>query len=62
MKQINVIMHMLPRFTEHTVTDWNLLRQELSQIHTDGYAVDREELEIGLTCIAAPIFGENHAL
>ena len=52
----------LPRFTEHTVTDWNLLRQELSQIHTDGYAVDREELEIGLTCIAAPIFGENHEI
>ena len=48
--------HPLPRYTENTVTDWQELRQELAQIRKDGYAVDREELELGLMCIAAPIF------
>jgi DNA-binding IclR family transcriptional regulator len=45
----------LVRFTEHTITDWDVLNKELAQIRKDGYALDREELEIGLMCIAAPI-------
>jgi DNA-binding IclR family transcriptional regulator len=50
----------LPRFTQYTVTDWDTLLQELEQIRRQGYALDREELEIGLTCIAAPILAEGH--
>ena len=49
----------LPRFTVHTITDWTTLKEELAQIRRDGYALDREELEIGLMCIAAPIFDRD---
>jgi DNA-binding IclR family transcriptional regulator len=48
----------LKRYTEHTITDGNKLKEELAKIRRLGYAVDNEELEIGLFCIAAPI--RNH--
>ena len=32
------------------------LERELSIIAKKGYAQDREEIEIGLRCVAAPIF------
>ncbi len=47
----------LEAYTENTITDGRLLRNELKQIATDGYAVDREEITRGLICIAAPVFG-----
>lgn len=47
------------RFTENTICDKNNLLESIQQIRTSGYAEDFEELEIGLTCVAAPIF--NHA-
>lgn len=46
----------LERFTEHTITDKNKFLDELKKIRRQGYAVDNEEIEIGLTCYAAPIF------
>ncbi|HEY3366451.1 MAG TPA: IclR family transcriptional regulator [Symbiobacteriaceae bacterium] len=46
----------LPRYTVHTVTDVGELRAELATIRDQGYAFDREELEIGLTCVAAPVW------
>ncbi len=45
-------------FTVHTITDRDTFLQELEKIRSQGYAVDRDELEMGLTCVAAPIF--NH--
>ena len=48
----------LERFTENTVTDPSALVVELESIRQNGYALDREELEVGLTSVAAPIF--NH--
>lgn len=45
----------LLRFTVHTITDPDELRQELAQIPKRGYAVAQEELEDGLNAIAAPI-------
>ena len=52
----------LQRFTEHTVTDWKQLKKELAQIRKEGYALDREELEIGLMCIAAPILERDGSI
>jgi len=52
----------LPRLTIHTITDVAGLRAELAQIRTVGYAMDREELEIGLTCVAAPLFEANQVV
>jgi IclR family acetate operon transcriptional repressor len=45
----------LTRFTPHTITTADALRQALHQIRTQGYALDDEEIEIGLRCLGAPI-------
>lgn len=42
-------------FTRNTVTTDERLMEDLIQIRKDGYAVEREELEYGLVCVAAPI-------
>lgn len=45
--------------TERTITSPEALKAELNKVRLEGYAVDREELAPGLTCIAAPIFNEQ---
>ena len=47
----------LTRFTEHTLTTRRQLDQALSLIRKYGFAIDREENELGCVCYAAPIFG-----
>lgn len=42
--------------TEMTITDPEQLREELSSIVLQGYALDREEITRGIMCVAAPIF------
>lgn len=49
----------MKRFTENTITDIGKLSEELDDIKKDGVGMDREEIEEGLTCIAAPIY--NHS-
>jgi DNA-binding IclR family transcriptional regulator len=46
----------LTGFTEHTITDPRLLREELRRVRTTGYAVSCSELEEGIDAVAAPIF------
>ncbi|MGB0409957.1 MAG: HTH-type transcriptional regulator BhcR [Pikeienuella sp.] len=45
----------LERFTEHTRADLGALRDDLADIRTRGYAVDDQERNLGMRCIAAPI-------
>jgi IclR family KDG regulon transcriptional repressor len=45
----------LPERTPNTITDSAALREELASIRTLGYALDDEECELGLRCIAAPV-------
>lgn len=43
-------------FTEHTIISPEQLAAEIEKIRQRGYAVDNEELSLGLRCIAAPVF------
>jgi DNA-binding IclR family transcriptional regulator len=45
----------LPRRTGRTITTIEGLHAELAGIRAQGYAIDAEESEPGLTCIAAPV-------
>ncbi len=47
----------LARRTPRTITSPTALRRELAAVPDRGLAVDREEGNIGVTCIAAPVFG-----
>mgnify|MGYP003751333995 CR=1 FL=1 len=49
----------LTRFTANTITDFNRLKEEFRVIRDRGYSIDNEELEIGLMCVAAPIFNKE---
>ena len=44
------------RFTEHTFATGEELVKELHAIKTRGYSYDNEEHELGIRCVAAPIF------
>lgn len=46
----------LPAFTKNTITTWNLLKVELEKTRIRGFATDEEEVELGLKCVAAPVF------
>ncbi len=46
----------LPVHTDKTMTDKEMFLQELNQIRKNGYALDLEENEYGITCIAVPLF------
>jgi DNA-binding IclR family transcriptional regulator len=45
----------LPRFTEHTLTDVTEFPRVLAEVRQRGYATAVEELEAGLTAVAAPV-------
>lgn len=55
---INEILqvHGLPFHTPYTIATEEGLYQELQKIRQQGYAFDLEENEIGITCVAAPIW------
>lgn len=49
------------RFTPNTITDVPTLLQELNTVRAQGYALDNEEQEIGLTCVGVPILDKAGA-
>lgn len=46
----------LKRFTDKTICDLEQLKQALSSIKEKGYSLDDEECEMGIRCVAAPIY------
>ena len=43
-------------FTENTISSTEQLEAEIETTRTRGYAIDDEELSLGLRCVAAPVF------
>ncbi len=46
----------LPVHTDKTITDINVFIKELAEVKNKGFALDLQENEYGITCIAVPIF------
>ena len=49
----------LPRFTQNTITDPDMLLQHLALIRERGYALDDEESRIGVRCVGFPVFDRD---
>lgn len=50
----------LKRFTDRTITDPELLTQELKQIEGSGVGIDNEEFMAGMVAIAVPVFNASN--
>lgn len=46
--------------TKNTITDIESMQNELAEIRAEGFAMDREENELGVVCVACPIFNLNN--
>jgi DNA-binding IclR family transcriptional regulator len=49
----------LKKYTETTIDNWDDLLVELEKVKENGYAIDDNEQEIGLSCIGAPIIDKS---
>lgn len=47
----------MPAYTPNTITDPTVLLKELTEIRRRGYAIDDEEQEVGVCCVAVPVVG-----
>jgi DNA-binding IclR family transcriptional regulator len=52
-------VHAMESFTEYTLTTIDRLREECLDVRAQGYALDRQELLLGVTCVAVPVHGVN---
>lgn len=49
----------LERHTEHTITSRRALERELRVIRERGYALDEQEGQLGVRCVAAPVLDDR---
>lgn len=52
----------LARHNENTIVTLDGLRRELAKIREQGYALDDEEDELGVRCIAVPVFDSHEGM
>jgi DNA-binding IclR family transcriptional regulator len=57
--ELQQLLGRLPAYTEATITTRARLRKELEAVREQGYAVAVDELEVGLTAVAAPVFNAH---
>jgi DNA-binding IclR family transcriptional regulator len=48
------------RYTRKTLCSREALMKSLERVRRRGYAIDDEEIEVGVRCVGAPIFNEEH--
>jgi DNA-binding IclR family transcriptional regulator len=53
--EVEATVSALPALTDRTITDLSRLRAEVEEVRVRGYAQAVDELEVGLTAVAAPI-------
>ncbi len=58
----SILSEPMGSLTKETITDPTLLRRELAAVRKQKVAYDVEESELGLFCVAAPIFARRNAL
>jgi DNA-binding IclR family transcriptional regulator len=49
----------LKPYTPNTVTSKEKLKKELMHTRKNGYAIDNEQLSVGLRCVGAPVFDHS---
>ncbi len=57
-----LVPEQLESYTEHTITDREVLLEELEAVCRAGYAIGHEEYEVGLNAIATPLRGMTGAV
>lgn len=55
----NILNIPIPKHTPNTVTDKDVLRKRLQNIQTEGFYIESDETNIGVTGIGAPVFDEK---
>ncbi|MFD0448970.1 IclR family transcriptional regulator C-terminal domain-containing protein [Streptomyces indonesiensis] len=58
----DVVRNGLKPFTRHTVTSPGRLRAQLERIRAEGLATEAEEIRLGYTSMAVPVFGSQSSL
>ncbi|WP_294758498.1 IclR family transcriptional regulator [uncultured Gemmiger sp.] len=54
----NIWQHTTPqKLTAHTIVEFDALQAQLAEVRTNGYAIDDEENELGVRCVAVAIPG-----
>jgi DNA-binding IclR family transcriptional regulator len=63
-EQLHTLMAVrgLPEFTPRTITGLEALKRELEQVREQGFAVDDEECEVGVRCVAVPVRDLNRSV
>jgi DNA-binding IclR family transcriptional regulator len=54
-EEVAAVAGELTRYTDRTVTDLDVLRKELVDVRSRGWAEATDELEVGLSAVAAPV-------
>lgn len=54
-----IIAKGLKKYTDHTISDDDTLREEMAAIRSRGYSIDNMEHEYGIKCIGMPVLNKK---